>query len=112
MALIETKDFLSKNVSEKTEEWAWGKVHVNDYANMPFSRIAPLKPIFHRTVPVPGNANTPNVSKISERKNRDSAIISSSASANYKMLIQLAKDPKDDVSLFSIDAGQNGNPFQ
>jgi len=24
----------------------------------------------------------------------------------------LAKDPKDDVSLFSIDAGQNGNPFQ
>ena len=34
------------------------------------------------------------------------------ASANYKMLVELAKDQKDDVSMFSIDTGQHGHPFQ
>lgn len=45
-------------------------------------------------------------------KNRDNAVLESSASANYKMLLQLAKDPKDDRSYFSIDTGMNGNPLQ
>ena len=39
-------------------------------------------------------------------------MLSGTASANYKMVIQHAKDPKDDVSLFNIDTGINGNPFQ
>ena len=65
-----------------------------------------------RSVGVPGNGNTPNVSKISERKNKEKSVISSSASANFKMLLEMSKDPKDDKSYFSIDAGVNGNPFQ
>jgi len=87
MAMLETKEFLSKNVSEKPEEWVYGKLHMNDYPNMPWSRIAPLKPFFHRSEFVPGNSNTPNVSKIYERKNRDNAVLISSASANFKMVV-------------------------
>ena len=75
---------------------------------MPWSKT-PLKSFFHRTVPVPGSNNTPNVSKISERKNRDNAIIASHASANMKMLVQLAEDPREDKSSIVIDTGMNGN---
>ena len=111
MALVESKEFLSVNVSSNPAKWLWGNLHVNDYANVPWSKT-PLKFFFHRSVPVPGNQQTPNVSKISERKNRDSAVMSGYASANFKMLVQLAKDPKDDVSLFSIDTGMHSHPFQ
>ncbi len=84
---------------------------MNDYVNMPWSKT-PLKFLFHRSVPVPGNDNTPNVSKISPRKNKDNTVISSAASANLKMLVQLAKDEKDDASFFSIDSGMHGHLFQ
>lgn len=110
MALIEAKDFLSVNVSPNPQNWIWRNLHVNDYKNMPWSRTA-LKFLFHRSVPVPGNQNTPNLSKTSEKNNKDSVVISSNASGGLKMLIQLAKDPKDDVSLISIDTGINGHPF-
>lgn len=112
MALLETRDFLSKHVSEKPDDWVYGKLHINEYPNMPWSRIAALKPLFHRSAPVPGNNNTPNVSKINERKNLDNAVLSSSASGNFKMVVQLGRSPEDDKSWFSIDAGQNGNLFQ
>ena len=81
-----------------------------DYPNLPFSKTL-LKPLVHRSVPVPGNQNTPFFAKISERKNRDEGVITSTASGGYKMVIQLAKEPRDDVSLFSIDTGQHGNVF-
>ena len=78
---------------------------------MPWSS-SPFAPYFDRRVPTPGNGNTPNVSNYSERENLDQAVISSSGSANLKILIQLAKEARDDVSLFSIDTGMHGNPFQ
>ena len=111
MALIEAKEFLSENVSSNPQNWIWRNLHVNDYPNMPWSKTH-VKFFFHRSVPVPGNPHTPNVSKINYSKNLENTVISSGASANFKMLIQLAKDPKDDVSLFSIDGGMHGNPFQ
>ena len=111
MALIETKDFLSANVSTSPSKWLWGDLHVNDYVNMPWSRT-PLKPFFHKAVATAGNDNTPNVSKLSLRKNRDEVVMKSTSSANFKMLVQLGKDPADDINLFSIDTGINGNFFQ
>ena len=86
MALIETKEFLSTNVSTNSDNWIWRNLHVRDYVNLPWSRT-PLKFLFHRTTPAPGNKQTINVSGISERKNRDEIVISGSSSANYKMLV-------------------------
>ena len=86
MAFVETNQFLSKHVSSDPQKWLWGNLHVNDYVNLPWSKT-PLKFLFHHSSPVPGNQQTPNVSKISERKNRDSAIVSGNASANFKMLV-------------------------
>ena len=110
MTLLDAKSFLEQNISGKTDDWAWGRNHIMDYPNLPFSKTL-LKPLVHRSVPVPGNQNTPFFAKISERKNRDEGVITSTASGGYKMVIQLAKEPVDDVSLFSIDTGQHGNVF-
>lgn len=66
MALYETKKFLTKHVSADMAKWKWRDLHVNDYVYMPWS-ATPLKPFFHRSVGVPGNDNTVNVSKIKLR---------------------------------------------
>lgn len=89
----------------------WRDLHTNEYMSLPWSKT-PLKFLFHRSVGTDGNDNTVKVSKISYRKNVDNTVMLSNASANYKMLIQHAKDPKDDVSLYSTDTGMNENPFQ
>ena len=47
MALLETKEFLTSNVSMFEHKWEWGMMHVNDYVNLPWSRT-PLKFIFHK----------------------------------------------------------------
>ena len=110
MALVQTDDWLSKNVSRDSSKWLWRDLHVNEYPNLPWSKTM-LKYLFHRSVGVPGNDNTPNVSKTSARKNANRTVIESTASAGLKILIQFAEDPEDDVSLFSIDTGMNGNLF-
>lgn len=110
MAFVETDRFLTERVGSDTSKWRWGSLHVNDYSNLPWSKT-PLKPLFHREVPVPGNDQTPNVSKISIRKNANETVMRSNASANFKMLVQVAKDSKDEVGFFAIDTGMNGHPF-
>ena len=86
MALLETKEFLTSNVSMMQYKWEWGMMHYNHYVNLPWSRT-PLKFIFDKRVSVPGNDHTPNVSKMPIWKNKDSAVLVSTASANYKMLL-------------------------
>ena len=54
MALIEAKQFLSKNVSTDPNKWLWRNLHVNDYENLPWSKTL-LRPFLHRTVGVSGN---------------------------------------------------------
>ena len=54
---------MSTHVSANPQKWVWGNLHVNDYVNVPWSKT-PLKFLFHRTVGVAGNSQTPNVSKI------------------------------------------------
>ena len=67
MAFIEAKEFLSEHVSADPQTWLWGNLHVNDYMNVPWS-MTPLKFFFHRSVGLPGNSQTPNVSKIGFQK--------------------------------------------
>mmetsp|Transcript_15471 Transcript_15471/g.20952 ORF Transcript_15471/g.20952 Transcript_15471/m.20952 type:complete len:87 (+) Transcript_15471:2275-2535(+) len=86
MALVQAHDWLSTKYSSNPAKWLWRDLHFNEYSNLPWSKT-PLKFIFHRSVGVPGNDCTPNVSKVSARKNKDNTEIRSTASANFKMLI-------------------------
>ena len=86
MALVQTHDWLSSNFSSNPSKWLWRDLHFNEYPNPPWSET-PLKLLFHRSVGAAGNDCTPNVSKISARKNKDNTAMKSNASANFKMLI-------------------------
>ena len=80
---------------------------------MPWSRT-PLRFFFHREVPYSGNSHTPNVSGIKNRHNRNNVVFESSHVAAYKMVVNFANENQrlsDEVSLWSIDTGMNGNPF-
>ena len=103
-ALLETKHFLRTHVSEHQKDWKWGKIHSNEYPNLPWSKTA-LKPLFHKSTPVGGNENTPKFTKTSIRKDWDKARIGSYASGGLKMLVQVAEKEEDDVSYISIDTG-------
>lgn len=56
------RKFLEENLSKRASDWEWQNIHFNEYASVPFS-FSMLKPLFHRSVPAAGNANTINVSK-------------------------------------------------
>jgi len=74
MALVESHEWLTTKVSPDSSTWLWSDLHVNEYPNLPWSKT-PLKFLFHRTIGVPGNDNTPHVSKTSARKNAENTVI-------------------------------------
>ena len=110
-SFVKVKQFLSENVSPKIEDWKWGRVHFNQYDSLPWSKT-PLRHIFQRNVPWPGNENTVNVSVHFRSQNYGKPVINAMAGVNYKFVNSFDKDPLKDVSLFSIDTGMNESPFQ
>ena len=67
-SFVKAKHFLEENVSSKKEDWTWGRLHVNSYEHLPWSKT-PLKMFYQRDVPVGGNENTINVSVWFKKKN-------------------------------------------
>lgn len=110
-SLTETKEFLSKSVSQDPQRWKWIDLHVSEYINLPWSRT-PLKFLMHRKVPTLGNSNTPHVAKTVLSKNANNLVFTSSHAANYKEIFTMMKDPAKDVNKYSIDTGMHGNPLQ
>ena len=104
-AMADTYEFLITEVSKDMNDWKWGNIHVNEYANLPWS-LTPLKPLFHREISTGGNGNTVKVSKYSLKKFKAQKSFKSSHTPNYKQIVQLGEDEK---FLFSFDGGQNGN---
>jgi acyl-homoserine lactone acylase PvdQ len=85
-AFLDTKNFLNKNLGYNSDNWLWRNVHANEYPNTPWSKT-PLRPIFHREVPTPGNTNTPNVAKISMKRAAESDRFISTHAANFKFAV-------------------------
>lgn len=86
---------------------------MNQYSAVPWSLLWYAKPIWHREVPVGGNANSPCVSKWSLAKVEENKIFKSTHTANYKQVIEFGTDPSGDQdhNLMSIDTGMGGTPF-
>jgi acyl-homoserine lactone acylase PvdQ len=104
-ALLSTKLHLDKNVGSNTAHWKWRNVHVNEYANAPWS-LTPLKFIFHRETPIGGNMNAPCVSKYSMYR-VGKEMFKSTHTANYKQVVDFGSN----LSYMSIDTGSSGNIF-
>lgn len=73
-----------------------------------------LRPFFHREVPHAGNTNTPNVSSCKLKKALDDPNTrwKSTHAANFKLIVKHDEDPDQEVSLHSIDTGNDANLFQ
>lgn len=86
-SLLKTKSFLESNISKNPQDWTWGSQHIKEYMNLPWSKIPPFKPFFHRSVPADGNSQTVSMSKLRTDNAMSSVQLKSTAGANFKMLI-------------------------
>jgi len=109
--MADSVSLLKTKVSKDPKNWIWRNLHSRQYANLPWSKT-PLKFFFHRDVPYSGNGNTPNVSGVKFRRNRQNIVFESTHVAAYKMIVNFDADAQKDTNLYSIDTGMNGNPFQ
>jgi acyl-homoserine lactone acylase PvdQ len=109
-SVADAYDFLKKEVSEQTQDWEWGRVHVNEYPHIPFS-LSPLKTLFHRESPIGGNGNTVKVSKYSMKRSLAIKSFKSTHTPNYKQIVQFSDNLTDQKMLYSFDGGQSGNLF-
>lgn len=110
-SLSQAIQFLRKNISEDPQKWKWINVHTQEYTNLPWSRT-PLRFLFHKSVPVAGNTNTPNVAKTGFVANKGKTTVASTHAANYKQIITLTQDARKDVNLYSIDTGVGAHPLR
>lgn len=103
-ALSDSFVFLSQSVSPEAKDWEWKNVHVNEYANMPWS-LSPFKFLFHKEVPIGGNGNTVKVSKYSDSKVQQLKAFKATHTPNYKQVVSVSDDSRDSVMLYSHDGG-------
>ena len=108
-SFVAAKQYLSENVSPRSEDWKWGSLIVKDWVNLPWSRT-PLKPFFHRQAATQGNVNTVDVSRYFV--NFNDTLIHSTQGAVYRQIIEMGPSNPDENDLFSLDTGINENPLQ
>ena len=85
-AMADSHNLLSTRVSNRPEDWAWGKLHARQYSNLPWSKT-PLKFLFHREVYTGGNNNSLNVAGCKFRKNSANTIFHSVHVSSFKMVV-------------------------
>jgi hypothetical protein len=102
-AFVEAHDHL-----QGLKDWSWEANHVNEYMNLPWSKVPVLSQFWHRDVPCAGNGNTVNLSKFKYVDMAKNDKIKANASAGTKLLISHDDSEQD---LWSIDTGMNGNLF-
>jgi len=95
-AFEETWIFFNKEVGSDISKWAWGSVHKMEYPHEPFN-MTPLKRLFQRSKPGPGNARTVFVAGMQPDKGFDGIW-----SPNTRMVASLKEGEK---SYFIIDTG-------
>jgi len=67
--------------------------------------LTPLKPIFHREIPAPGNSETLNVARYLSGRIEENKVIKSAITAIYKQVIGFGKDGNGDINMYSSETG-------
>jgi hypothetical protein len=96
-ALFETISYINQNYNGTTV--TWGDIHPMYYPNIPFTRT-PLRVIFDKEVPVPGNMNTVNVAAFLMSKFPEKGKFVATHSANLKIMSNMNR-----TVLYSLDTG-------
>ncbi len=101
IALDLALDDLSERLGPNMDKWRWSSLHVTQYPHTPFSQVAALKGIFHRSIANGGDRYTVNVAPINFEELYDQTHVPS-----FRSLIDLSDF---NHSLFMHTTGQSGN---
>lgn len=107
-AFLDTKEYLTREVSSNPKSWQYKHVHFIDYPAHPWS-FTKLKMLFHRQAAAGGNSNTINVAGYSLPDLEETKLLKAVHTANYKQIISFGTTPSQDVNLMSIDTGMSGH---
>jgi penicillin amidase len=101
IALDSALDDLSERLGPDMTKWTWGALHQTQYRHTPFSDVALLRPLFHRTIANGGDDNTVNAAPIQldGLYNQDWVV-------SYRQIVDMADF---NHSLFMQTTGQSGN---
>jgi len=84
-------------------KWRWGDIHKTQFPHNPFSQVAFLKPLFHRTIETGGDGFTVNPAPFKLATPYDSQHLPS-----YREIIDLADFG---AARFIQTTGQSGHPL-
>jgi penicillin amidase len=105
VALEQALEELSERLGPNMAKWMWGEIHQTQYRHNPFSEVALLRPLFHRSIANGGDDNTVNVAPLQlhldDLYNQDWV-------PSYRQVVDLADFNN---SLFMQTTGQSGNVF-
>lgn len=101
VALDKALEDLTERLGEDMTRWRWGDVHRTQFPHNPFSQVAPLKALFHRSIETGGDPFTVNPAPYKLAAPYDGYWVPS-----YREIIDLADL---DNSRFMHTTGQSGN---
>jgi penicillin amidase len=103
VALDKALKDLTERMGKDMAKWRWGDIHRTQFPHNPFSQVAFLKPLFHRSIETGGDAFTVNPSPFKLANPYDSQHLPS-----YREIIDLADFG---TARFIQTTGQSGNPL-
>ena len=103
VALDKALKDLGERMGKNMAKWRWGDIHRMQFPHNPFSQVSFLKPLFHRSTEVGGDAFTVNPAPFALSTPYDSQHLSS-----YREIIDLADLT---TARFIQTTGQSGNPL-
>ena len=103
VALDKALKDLTERLGKETAKWRWGDIHKTQFPHNPFSQVAFLKPLFHRSIETGGDGFTVNPAPFKLAKPYDSQHLPS-----YREIIDLADFT---TARFIQTTGQSGHPL-
>jgi penicillin amidase len=103
VALDKALKDLTERMGKDMAKWRWGEIHRTQFPHNPFSQVAFLKPLFHRSIETGGDAFTVNPAPFKLAKPYDSQHLPS-----YREIIDLADFT---TARFIHTTGQSGHPL-
>ncbi len=101
LGLDSALDDLTERMGSDMKQWQWQNVHITQYPHRPFSDVAALKWLFHRTIANGGNRYTVNVSPSRWNEPYNQYHVPS-----YRQIVDMSDLSN---SRFILTTGQSGN---
>ena len=111
--MIETKKYLSEEVSPDSNQWKWGEHVVMKFRHTPWSHVKQLDPYFSRWIVVPGNGNTVQVAEsgICEPQLQNPPRFRTGKVSAYNHICSFEEEFRAENNVFGVPGGLNEFPL-